>query len=66
MLLHGIIDDELMFFELPLMGSYKPKMVNSHNGRIIVEWGVLIADQLATQLGRLVPVEDFILVGKVL
>jgi hypothetical protein len=59
MLLHGIIDDELMFFELPLTGSYKHKMENSCNGLIIVEGGVLTADQLATQLRRLVPVEDF-------
>jgi hypothetical protein len=60
MLLHGIIDDELMFFELPLTGSYKPKMKNSRNGRITIEGGVLTADQLATQLRRLVPVEDYL------
>jgi hypothetical protein len=36
MLLHGIIDDELMFFELPLTGLYKSKMKNSHNGRITI------------------------------
>jgi hypothetical protein len=39
MLLHGIIEDELMFFELPLTGSYKHKMENSCNRRIIVEGG---------------------------
>jgi hypothetical protein len=59
MIMHGMVDDELCFFEMPCTGSYKPKMENSRSGRISVEGGVLTAQQIVSQLQRLVPVEDY-------
>jgi hypothetical protein len=35
-LMYVLADEELLFFELPLMTSYKPKMENSRAGRVTV------------------------------
>ncbi|KAM0901614.1 hypothetical protein ACQ4PT_019866 [Festuca glaucescens] len=57
--MYGWADEELTFFELPLTGSYKPKMENSRTARITIDGGVLTSLQIVTQLQRLVPVDDF-------
>jgi hypothetical protein len=36
LIMHGVADDELCFFEMPCTGSYKPKMENSRTARISV------------------------------
>jgi hypothetical protein len=59
MIMHGIADDELCFFEMPCTASYKPKMENSRTGRISIDGGVLTAQQIVSQLQRLVPVENY-------
>ncbi|KAM0925568.1 hypothetical protein ACQ4PT_004103 [Festuca glaucescens] len=58
--IYGLCDDELMFFELPLMGSYKPKMENSRAAMISIQGGVMTPPQIVSQLQRLVPVENFV------
>jgi hypothetical protein len=57
--MYGWADEELTFFEMPLTGSYKPKMENSRTARITIDGGVLTSLQIVTQLQRLVPVHDF-------
>jgi hypothetical protein len=48
-----------MFFEIPLIGSYKPKKENSRTGRITLPEGVLTPRQIMSQLHRLVHVHDY-------
>ncbi|KAM0850041.1 hypothetical protein ACQ4PT_053345 [Festuca glaucescens] len=57
---YGICDEELMFFEMPLTGTYKPKMENSRAARITVSGVVMTSPQIVSQLQRLVPTNDFV------
>ncbi|KAM0889977.1 hypothetical protein ACQ4PT_027373 [Festuca glaucescens] len=58
-LMYGLADEQLMFFELPLSGAFKPKSVSSKLGMLSVTKGTLSIAQIVEQLKRLVPNENF-------
>jgi hypothetical protein len=59
LIVHGYADENLIFFECLVTKSYKPKMESTRIGILSVIGGDLTIPQIATQLRRLVPSEDF-------
>jgi hypothetical protein len=59
LILHGISDEKLMFFECPIMKSYRPKLESTRLGLLSVTGGELSIPDIIAQLQRLVPVENF-------
>jgi hypothetical protein len=58
-ILHGISDEKLMFFECPTTKSYRPKLKSTRLGLLSVTGGELSTPAIVAQLQRLVPVENF-------
>jgi hypothetical protein len=58
-IVHGYADEKLVFFECLITWSYKPKLESTRIGILSVTGGELYNPQIATQLRRLVPSEDF-------
>ncbi|KAM0924381.1 hypothetical protein ACQ4PT_004884 [Festuca glaucescens] len=58
-LMYGLADEELVFFEMPLTGTFKPKSISSKLGMLSVSKGTLTIPQIVAQLKRLVPNENF-------
>jgi hypothetical protein len=59
LILHGISDEKLMFFECPITKSYRPKLESTWLGLLSVTGGELSIPAITAQLQRLVPVENF-------
>jgi hypothetical protein len=59
LILHGISDEKLMFFECPVTKSYRPKLESTRLGLLSVTGGELSIPTITAQLQRLVPVENF-------
>jgi hypothetical protein len=59
LILHGISDEKLMFFECPITKSYRPKLESTRLGLLSVTGGELSIPGIIAQLQRLVPVENF-------
>jgi hypothetical protein len=59
LILHGISDEKLMFFECPITKSYRPKLESTRLGLLSVTGGELTIPGIVMQLQRLVPVENF-------
>jgi hypothetical protein len=59
LILHGISDEKLMFFECPITKSYRPKLESTRLGLLSVTGGELTIPAITAQLRRLVPVENF-------
>jgi hypothetical protein len=59
LILHGISDEKLMFFECPITKSYRPKLESTRLGLLSVTRGELSIPGIVNQLQRLVPVENF-------
>jgi hypothetical protein len=59
LILHGISDEKLMFFECPITKSYRPKLESTRLGLLSVTGGELSIPSIIAQLQRLVPVEKF-------
>jgi hypothetical protein len=59
LILHGISNEKLMFFECPIMKSYRPKLESTRLGLLSVTGGELSIPGIVAQLQRLVPVENF-------
>ncbi|KAM0909453.1 hypothetical protein ACQ4PT_014786 [Festuca glaucescens] len=59
MIMYGIGEERLCFFELPCTKSYKPKMENTRMGSLAVTGGDMTIPQIVRQLQRLVPSEHF-------
>jgi hypothetical protein len=59
LILHGISDEKLMFFECPITKSYRPKLESTRLGILSVTGGELSIPDIIAQLQRLVPVENF-------
>jgi hypothetical protein len=59
LVLHGISDEKLMFFECPITKSYRPKLESTRLGLLSVTGGELSIPGIIAQLQRLVPVENF-------
>jgi hypothetical protein len=59
LILHGISDEKLMFFECPITKSYMPKLESTCLGLLSVTGGELSIPGIVAQLQRLVPVENF-------
>jgi hypothetical protein len=59
LILHGISDEKLMFFECPITKSYRPKLESMHLGLLSVTGGELSIPAITAQLQRLVLVENF-------
>jgi hypothetical protein len=59
LILHGISDEKLMFFECPVTKSYRPKLESTRLGLLSVTGGELTIPAITVQLQRLVPVENF-------
>jgi hypothetical protein len=59
LILHGISDEKLMFFECPITKSYRPKLESMRLGLLSVTRGELTIPGIVKQLQRLVPVENF-------
>lgn len=55
----GYADEELMFFDMPLTGSYRPKYENTRLGMVTVEGGSLSVSQLVSLLRLFVPSDNF-------
>ena len=58
-IVHGLINEGLMFYEQPTSDSYKPKIDNVRLARLTVTCGELSIPQIVTQLQRLVPWDQF-------
>jgi hypothetical protein len=59
LILHGISDEKLMFFECPITKSYRPKLESTRLGLLLVTGGELSIPGIIAQLQRLVPIENF-------
>jgi hypothetical protein len=59
LILHGISDEKLMFFECPITKSYRPKLESTRLGLLSVTGGELTIPGIVKQLQRLVPIENF-------
>ncbi|KAM0923398.1 hypothetical protein ACQ4PT_005541 [Festuca glaucescens] len=59
MIMYGIGEERLCFFELPCTNSYKPKMENNRLGTLAVTGGDMNIPQIVHQLQWLVLSEDF-------
>jgi hypothetical protein len=59
LILHGISDEKLMFFECPITKSYRPKLESTRLGLLSVTGGELTIPGIVNQLQRLVPIENF-------
>ncbi|KAM0839563.1 hypothetical protein ACQ4PT_060233 [Festuca glaucescens] len=59
MIMYGIGEECLCFFELPCTKSYKPKMENSRMGMLSVSGGEMSIPRIVAQLQRLVHLEQF-------
>jgi hypothetical protein len=59
LILHGISDKKLMFFECSITKSYQPKLESTRLGLLSVTGGELSIPTIIAQLRRLVPVENF-------
>jgi hypothetical protein len=57
--LHGYANEQLMFFELPCSGSYKPKMENPKLAKVTVEGEALSIPEIIEHLKRIVPFDNF-------
>src|SRR5207237_4222303 len=55
MTMYGYAHEELIFFEIPLTGSYCPKPANSRLARITVSGGVLTIREIVEYLKWVVP-----------
>jgi hypothetical protein len=53
LVLHGISDEKLMFFECPITKSYRPKLESTRLGLLSVTGGELSIPGIVTQLQRL-------------
>jgi hypothetical protein len=58
-IVHGLLNEGLTFYEQPITETYKPKIDNVRLARVSVSGGVLSASQIVFQLQRLVPTEQF-------
>jgi hypothetical protein len=59
LILHGISDAKLMFFECPITKSYRPKLESTRLGLLLVTGGELTIQGIVNQLQWLVPVKNF-------
>jgi hypothetical protein len=59
LILHGIADEKLMFFECPVTKSSRPKLESNRLGLLSVTGGELSIPQIVTQLQRLIPMNNF-------
>jgi hypothetical protein len=59
LILHGISDEKLMFFECLITKSYRPKLESTRLGLLLVTGGELFVPGIVNQLQRLVPMENF-------
>ncbi|KAM0929738.1 hypothetical protein ACQ4PT_001414 [Festuca glaucescens] len=57
--IYGHANEELMFFELPMTESFRPKVENSKMGKVTVVGGILTIPQIIAQLKWLVPSENY-------
>ncbi|KAM0840518.1 hypothetical protein ACQ4PT_059606 [Festuca glaucescens] len=57
--MYGYAIEQLMFFELPIGGSYKPKVDNVKLVKVTVEGDPMSIPEIAECLRRIVPVENF-------
>ena len=58
-IVHGVLNDGLMFYEQPTTETYKPKIDNVRLAMLTVTNGDLYIPQVVSQLQRLVPVDQF-------
>ena len=58
-LVHGLASDALMFYEMILTETYRPKNENTRLAMITVHGGELSIPEIARQLQRVVPVVDY-------
>ncbi|KAM0847201.1 hypothetical protein ACQ4PT_055187 [Festuca glaucescens] len=57
--MYGYAIEQLMFFELPTWGTYKPKVDNVKLVKVTVEGDPMSIPEIAECLRRIVPVENF-------
>ncbi|KAM0838614.1 hypothetical protein ACQ4PT_060844 [Festuca glaucescens] len=57
--MYGYAIEQLMFFELPTGGTYKPKVDNVKLVKVTIEGGPMSISEIAECLRRIVPVENF-------
>ncbi|KAM0902690.1 hypothetical protein ACQ4PT_019144 [Festuca glaucescens] len=59
MIMYGIGEERLCFFEMPCTKSYKPKMENTRMGMLSVTGGEITIPRIVSQLQRIVPSDQF-------
>jgi hypothetical protein len=59
MIVHGVAHEELMFWEFPSTGAFRPRLENTRLGRITIMNGVMSVQQIILQLQWIVPDEQY-------
>jgi hypothetical protein len=57
--MYGYANESLMFFELPLTGTFRPKVENAKMAKVTVEGDAMTIPEIIEQLKWIVPFENF-------
>jgi hypothetical protein len=57
MAMYGLAHEELMFWDTPLSDSVRPRLENTHIGRVTISRGQLSVPEIIAQLQWIVPEE---------
>ncbi|KAM0838391.1 hypothetical protein ACQ4PT_061010 [Festuca glaucescens] len=57
--MYGYANEALMFFELPLRGTYRPKVENAKLAKLTIEGDAMTIPEIIEQLKWIVPSENF-------
>ncbi|KAM0858932.1 hypothetical protein ACQ4PT_047527 [Festuca glaucescens] len=57
--MYGYANEALMFFELPLRGTYRPKVENAKLAKLTIEGDTMTIPEIIEQLKWIVPSENF-------
>jgi hypothetical protein len=59
MIVHGVAHEEIMFWEFPLSGAYRPRLENTRMGRVTISNGTMSIPQIIAQLQWIVPNDQY-------